>query len=312
MSSSWKHILNPVPTAAAIAMGFLAMHVNEARAEQQLTSVAIQRLQDALQGLKDQDPAELASLLQFVRIVVSNDDLISRNPLMDGRLIYLLANASSTPDYSIRIQGGWLLANLTSQNNVCGIIETLFNPNIDIKARGNLLEIVGNQVSQMPPDVSAWLKAALDRPTTFKDTRADRIKGTLIERLAPAPLETLKDSSPRDFTTCINLPNIGSTYVGMPPENAPFSIYIHAGKADPAEVNKVKDSLVKAGFNVEGVDNDVDRAGTGVDYSLKGPDTSVALRKAAAISSIVYQSINRTIGTRAQSLTPLGTFGVWL
>ncbi|ANL38314.1 hypothetical protein [Rhizobium phaseoli] len=275
-----------------------------------MTGVALDRLQRALKDVQGQDRGDLASLLQYVRIVVSNDELISQDPRVNGTLINMLANATSTPDYSVRIQGGWLLANLTNKNNVCGIVDTLFNSNLDFKARGNLLEIVGKLTTQLQSDVAGWLKTALDRPTEYRDTRADMMQAVLAGRLASP--ETLKDSSPRDFATCVNLPNIGSTYVGEPSDNAAYSVYIHAGNANSAEVAKVREALVKAGFNVKGDDKEVDLAGTGVDYSLKGADSSLALSKAAAISSIVYQSISRTIGTRGQSLTPIGAFGVWL
>lgn len=316
MPSLRLQILKRASTLATLAMfGVILTQVHPLRADQQLTGVALDRLEHALQGLQgqdrsDQNPGELASLLQYVRIVVSNDELVSLDPRVNGTLINMLANATSTPDYSVRIQGGWLLANLTNKNNVCGIVDTLFNSNLDIKSRGNLLEIVSKLTSQLPSDVAAWLKAALERPTEYRDTRGNTIIAAAADRMASP--ETLKDSSPRDFTTCINLPNIGSTYVGQPSDNTLYSVYIHAGRADPADVAKVKDALMKAGFSVKGTDKDIDSAGSGVDYSLKGPDTSVALSKAAAISSIVYQSTNKNIGTRAQSLTPLSTFGVWL
>ncbi|MDK4741298.1 hypothetical protein PH547_20630 [Rhizobium sp. CNPSo 3464] len=311
MLSSWRLPFNLVSAFALVATTLIAtMPASVLHADQQLTDFALQRLQSALESLKDQDRVELASLLQYVRIVVSNDEQISRNPRVDGKLMNLLANASSTPDYSIRIQGGWLLANLTTQNNVCGVVDTLFNPDLDIRARGNLLAIVAPMTNQMPSDVAAWLNAALAQPTGYQDTRAAEIKATLSSRLN-AP-ETLNDGSPRDFDTCVELPNIASTYIGSLAENASYSVYIHTGKADPSDVEKVKSALLRAGFQVKGVDNDLDREGTGIDYPLKGPDPSLAHRKAAAIASIVNGTINRKVATRPQSLTPMSTFGVWL
>ncbi|WP_222043552.1 hypothetical protein [Rhizobium laguerreae] len=302
-----KHSVFCLVSRIALSIALLAAPVNDARADKDLTDSALRQLRDALENIGNVDSIQFASLLQYVRIIVANDETAVDNRKVDGRLINLLSNASSTNDYALRIQGGWLLGYLTNRYNVCGIIDTLFRPDLDLKARRNLVGIVGSQTDQMYSDVAGWLKVALNpQGSQVMDPKTAEI----LEAVESNNEGELSNDSDTDFKTCVSLPGIGSTYIGSAQENERFRVAIHAGKADQATIDKLAKALTERGFKV-GYDRETDTFGSGIDYSIQGGDKGLALRKAAAIASIVGQSIDARVAPRPQSKLPLDEIGVW-
>ncbi|RWE78121.1 hypothetical protein [Mesorhizobium sp.] len=271
------------------------------RAEEGPAAPVLARLQDALNSKAD--PRELASLLQYARILLSKDS--TAQTAVDGRFMNQLAVETSTDNLDVRILGGWLLANLANENNVCGIIEALFDTHLEPRAQSNLLQITASVATTMPSDVVAWLKAALVQSRLGEtDAEAGRIVNGLV-----GSVKTLSVTSPADFEKCVNLPNIGSTYIGNPRDNQVFSVFIHSSQGN-SEVEAAKKALMEAGFSVKGVDNIRDSSGSGVDYRYPD-DGQVGLLKAAAIAAILRREIDVTLKPRPQRLAPDKTFGVW-
>ena len=97
-----------------------------------------------------------------------------------------------------------------------------------------------------------------------------------------------------------------------------FRLYLHTAKQPPDLVLKIKEALGKAGYQVQGSEDDADTSGApndgaGVDYFSEGDSGGAA--NVAKIISGVFSGASRpgTIQPRRQKVyNPIGVLGVWL
>lgn len=95
--------------------------------------------------------------------------------------------------------------------------------------------------------------------------------------------------------------------------NQRFRIFLHLGKHDASGIqplDPVKDALNKAGFEIRGSDNELDRHGPGIDY-FNDTDRAGAERVATILNGLRGPKDKPFIVRRQSTKNAQGTLGVW-